>query len=407
MNVKKIVLGVLVCVVLAGVGLFTMNIVTESRQDAGQALAAQNGDSARPNEAGPNETGPNKKGPDATRAMASSHGVAQGQGTAPGQGEQTATPQPAPADTRTFATRSAARDVTLTAFTRARSVMELVSEESGRCLSVAADVGQTIGADGVFARLDTTYIRLDLEANRAEQARSQSDLAYYSKERSRYETLVRGEQAAQSTLDDLLRNEEVAKRQLQTLRIEERRLMERMARYTIKAPEGWQVMARDVEPGEWVNTGQVVGTLGNYTVLLVPFAFTPEELAHLRNKAKNGIVLTLPDYGGKKVTASVERVNPGFDPETRKIGVDLVIEEGDFDFRGGIRCQLTVDLPDPGGSVLVPDSALLKAYEEYFLVKPDGQRVRVVLLGSADDGMRRVSAPGLASGQDYLLNPVQ
>lgn len=402
MTRARIIFVSLAVLALTGVGLFTMNIVNS----AGSEAAA---DAAVPDS--------KKASPQASAGKASQQGAsaetqrAQGTGSAaPASGESArgATGHTAAAtNAPVFTTRSAAREVTLTAFTRARNFMELVSEESGRCVSVAADVGETIGQDGVFARLDTTYIRLDLEANRAEQARSRSDLNYYSKERRRYDTLVKGQQAAQSTLDDLVRNEEVAKRTLQSLRIEERRLVERMSRYTIKAPTGWKVLERDVEPGEWVRTGQTVGRLGNYSVLLVPFAFTPEELALLRKRSAEGVRLTLPDYGGKTVTARVERVNPGFDPETRKIAVDLAIHEGDFEFRGGIRCRLTVDLPDPGGSVLVPASALLKAYEEYFLVRPSGERVRVVLLGSGPEGTRRVTAPELKPGQTYLLNPVQ
>ena len=107
----------------------------------------------------------------------------------------------------------------------------------------------------------------------------------------------------------------------------------------------------------------------------------------------------------KIIKATVIRVSPGFDPQTRKINVDLEIADGDIEFRGGVRTELTIELPDPGGAVIVPKSALVKAYEEYFIMTPEGKRVRIVLLGSADDNMRRVTSPDVHPGESYLLNP--
>ena len=52
------------------------------------------------------------------------------------------------------------REVTLTGYTRVRHVMDIVSEEAGRCTRVTADIGDAVGKDGVFAILDKTFIDL-------------------------------------------------------------------------------------------------------------------------------------------------------------------------------------------------------------------------------------------------------
>ena len=54
--------------------------------------------------------------------------------------------------------KPAMREITLTGYTRARYVMDIVSEEAGRCMKVTADVGDRIGANSIFAVLDTTFI---------------------------------------------------------------------------------------------------------------------------------------------------------------------------------------------------------------------------------------------------------
>ncbi|WP_207263670.1 efflux RND transporter periplasmic adaptor subunit [Desulfovibrio sp. Huiquan2017] len=308
-----------------------------------------------------------------------------------------------PAHGETFTARSADRRSSLTGFTRARSAMSLVAEESGRVVKVQADVGDALGRTGLFAELDTTFIRLDLAANRADQERLKSDLDYNRKEMDRYKALVKTDTAPQSTLDANVRAHQAALQQLRAKQVEEQVLLERLKRFSLVGPPGWKVIARDIEPGEWVTKGETVAELGRYDILLVPFALTSEEYRALKALG-NTVVLRLTDLGGT-VAARVARVSPGFDPATRKINVDLEIVEGDFEFRGGVRTELGLVLPDPGGAVVVPESALVKAYEEYFLVPPGGDRVRVVLLGSAGDGLRRVSGPDVHPGDVFLLHP--
>ena len=305
--------------------------------------------------------------------------------------------------TETFVAQSAARRSSLTGFTRARNSMTLVSEESGRVAKVLADVGDALGKSGLFAELDTTFIQLDLVANRTDQERLKSDLDYNKKEMDRYQTLVQNRTAAQSTLDSNIRAHQSALQQLRAKQVKERVLMERMKRFSLTGPSGWKVVTRYVEPGEWITKGEKVAELGRYDVLLVPFALASEEYRALKTMGDT-VQLQLTDLG-VTIPAKVARVSPGFDAQSRKINVDLEITKGDFEFRGGIRTELTIDLPDPGGAVIVPKSALVKAYEEYFLMTPSGERVRVVLLGSGDDDTRRVSGSDIRPGDVFLLKP--
>ena len=188
--------------------------------------------------------------------------------------------------------------------------------------------------------------------------------------------------------------------------------MERLERHTIAAPPGWLVASRSVEPGQWVNTGQTVGTVGNFDRLLVPFALTQQELAILKRMER--ISLRFPDKeavgaadDAVTVPARIERISPDYDPETRKIAVDLEVDEAPFPLRGGLRAELVLPLPDPGGAVEVPATALTRAYEDWFLTRPDGERVRVVFMGHGAEGMRRVSSPDVRAGDVFLEHPTR
>ena len=299
--------------------------------------------------------------------------------------------------------RPAQETKVLTGFTRARAEMNVISEVSGRCLSVAADVGQAVGKNGVFARLDDTFVRLDLEANRVEQARLNSRVAYLKNEVKRHRTLVLKKSEPQSKLDSLEQDADQAVHQLRGLVTAAKILKERLARFVIKAPPGWRVMERRVEPGQWVSVGASLAKLGDFSTLLVPLALSRREYDHLRSLP--GPVELFSPLEQKSVPAGIERVNPAFDPVTRKINLDMAVTKGLKEMRGGIRLDLRIMMPDPTGAILVPPAALIERYQEHWLTKEDGSQVRAVVLGDGPNGLKRVVSSSVKPGERLRLGP--
>ncbi len=295
------------------------------------------------------------------------------------------------------------RQVQLTAFTRARAEMPVISEAAGRCLQVPGDVGDAVGPGGVFARLDDVFVRLDQEANQVEQKRLMSRIAYFEKEVGRHAKLVARKSEPQQKLDTLEQDLDQARLQLKALKTQARILAERRERFTVEAPPGWLVVTRQVEPGKWVTAGAVLGRVGDFSTLLVPLALSPAEY-HALQKAPRPLILTVPATGAK-LKARVERVSPAFDPTTRKINLDLAVSDGLAEMRGGVRVELTLSMPDPAGAVLLPARAVTERYQEHWLRPEKGPEMRVVLLGPGPDGLVRVGAPGLKPGMRFLLAP--
>jgi membrane fusion protein, multidrug efflux system len=303
----------------------------------------------------------------------------------------------------TFRIEPARRVVELTGYTRPYARIALVSEEEGACTEVALDRGDVVGKDRVFARLEQTFAVLELDRNRAEQGRVKSESSFYEKELERYRSLVTSEAAAQSALDGMQFRFEQAEQQLTALKVEEKTLKERLARRTIRAPAGWTVISREIEPGQWVARGQRVGEAGDFRSLKVPFALTIEELEALRSMGKT-IQVAVPELSGSG-QAVIETVSPDFDPQTRKVQVELKLHKGDFPFRGGLKATLKLTLAEAASVFLVPQSALLKVYEEDFLQRPDGARVRVVVIGGAEGGMVRAASDQISPWDEFLLQP--
>ncbi|MCP4700756.1 MAG: efflux RND transporter periplasmic adaptor subunit [Gammaproteobacteria bacterium] len=302
-----------------------------------------------------------------------------------------------------FTIRAATRDIVLTGFTRAVASMPLTSESAGRCVSVSADIGEYIEKSGVFACLDDTFIRLEIDSNRVEQARLLAEVAYFKKEVARHKKLVRRNTSAQAELDSLERSLVSFRHQFKARKVEAKILQERQDRYCIKAPSGWRVITRQIEPGQWVNTGQTVAKLGDFSRLSVPFALNSGEYAAL---LRQGDALSLDFSEQKKwLQAKIRRISPAFDPQTRKINIELMIEEGLAEMRGGIRAQLTLTLPDRSNALLAPAAAVEKNYDEFKLIRADGEEVNIVVLGPGPEGMEktlRVASPEIKPGDKFF-----
>jgi RND family efflux transporter MFP subunit len=298
----------------------------------------------------------------------------------------------------------AVREVTLSGFTRARAGLRLVAETPGRIEEVLYDIGDRIEGDGTFARIDDTFIRLELEEIAVQQARLRTQIAFAQREVKRYGELARQNNASASQLDTLEQTLRDNTHELKVLEVKQRVLEERLARTRIRAPVGWRVTARSVEPGQWVKDGETVGEAADFSRLLVPIALTPEQHAALTAGA-DGLRLYLPDLD-KEVPAAIYRTNPGFDPTTRKIAVDLEAVGEIEPRRGGLRAQLTLGLPERTGAVMLPKAAVQESYDEHWVTREDGTRVRVMVMGRTQGGQGerlRIAAPGLAAGERFRL----
>ncbi len=160
--------------------------------------------------------------------------------------------------------RRAMRTVTLMGYTRAMRTMTVTSEVSARCIKVFADVGEGVPSSSILARLDTTFVDINLRQTGAGIKQAKSRIRYLKTETSRSRELVKRETQAQTHLDLQEHNLEQARFKLEQLEADQKRLEEQKIRHTLKGPQGWTVIKRSIEPGEWVAASSPVFTLGDF-----------------------------------------------------------------------------------------------------------------------------------------------
>ncbi len=292
------------------------------------------------------------------------------------------------------------QQVNFTGFSRARHDMVLSTEVAGKVKQVFVDVGDAIPKNGKVSCLDNTFTKIDINSTVNDIEQAKIDVVYYKKQVNRYQELVKKKNVSINQLDDMLRQLATSERMEQSKRLQKQHLQETLKRHCIKSPAGWLVDERYVEPGQWLDIGSPVAKVGSYSKLLVPFALTVSELNAL--KAEKVLTVWLPEYK-RRIPATIERISPAFDEESRKIQVDLLLERDLPVQRGGLRVDLKLKLADVAGAFLIASKALDKRFEEVWLESKNGQPVRVEFLGNAENGLVRIRSPQLKAGDQFKI----
>ncbi len=296
------------------------------------------------------------------------------------------------------------RQISFTGFTRPIKELTVAAEIDGKYTSVVVDVGDRVEAAGVVAQIDSTFVELDITKNRIDQKRTERQLALERKTLARFENLINQKSTAQATYDEAVLRAEVLELTLRSLKNEEQRLRERLARHTLYGPVGWQVIERFIEPGEFIRQGEPVLKLGDFNSLVIPFLFTFEELRLLREM--DALQLYIPDLE-RWVDAVIYRIAPDFDQTKRKIAVDLMIERNvvqtTANLRGGLRTRLMLKGKTEENSYRVPYSALISRYEAHWLLTPEGEQRKVILLGRSEDGKEAIINGNSLSKNDVFV----
>lgn len=288
----------------------------------------------------------------------------------------------------------------LTGFTEAKQTINISSEVGGKCLTVHAEIGTTIPGSGVLAEIDTTFIKLDIQANRLELESVKRQLKTERKMLARYRTLINKNSATEATLDEVTLKVDLHEMELKTLDNQYLRLQENLARHTITAPGGWTLISRMIEPEEFIQPGQIIGSVGDYSQLIIRLALSNSELVNLRQQ--EDIALYFPDLKLETV-ARIFRISPTFNEATKKIAVDLIIDNDErLGLRGGIRGEVRLLKPKEE-SYLVPTSSLITRYNAHWLVKESGDKVRVLMLGSLDEGATAIISSSEIGLSDRVL----
>ncbi len=275
--------------------------------------------------------------------------------------------------------KPASRNQSLFGFTRAVALLPIASEVSGTVRSVYFDVGDELIGGQPLVCIDPTFIDLKIRQQESLNQVSLVDINYFQKQVQRFRQLVAVKKSAQSDLDGFERQLGLAQQNLAAQKVQLATLKEQKKRHCIVGPDHWQMVERQVEPGQWLGMGAPVAVLGDYRRLIVPFSISYDHLKLIQNVPQLQLMI---DDSEETLMAELHTVSPTFDPQSRKLMVELIIANSDGRLRAGMRAELIIQERLADNQFELPIEAVQKRYEEHWVKRQNGEEVRVRLLGT-------------------------
>lgn len=339
-----------------------------------------------------------------------------------------------------------------TGTTRPARQVSLRSQAEGRLLSLTGDPGDTVQQGQVLGRLDNVLLQTavgeaeaELAARQFEVARTESELAdirtsieqarvelqqasndaqrlksladqgaIAAQEAERAETTLRtAEQALASTQEQVRTRQQAVSAAEQRVIAQRSIVQETQQRLTfanLSAPISGVVLERVTEPGELIQPGEAVLTLGDLSEIRVVIEVTDSNLQSFA--LGQPIDLEIDAFQGETFNGRITRISPVADG-SRQVPIEVTIPNPGNRIGSGLLARVRGG-GTTAAAVLVPDSALETSEngdEQVFVItsSDNGTAVveaRTVQIGDRADGEVAILS-GLSAGEQYVVRSNQ
>ncbi len=219
----------------------------------------------------------------------------------------------------------------------------LVSAEvPGKVVSISFEAGTEVKANAVLVRLDSKSEQAQFAA-----AKARLDFAKIRFQRSK--ALLKKNTISQSEYDSADSEYKLAKAEAETIRV----LINKKA---IKAPFSGQLGLREVNLGQYLQTGDPVVTLQSLDPVFVNFSLPQQDLAKISVGAV--VRLTSDAMVGKTVEGKITAISPEVDSRSRNISVQATVANPEKNMLPGMFVKVELVLPEKENVLVIPSMAV-------------------------------------------------
>jgi HlyD family secretion protein len=268
--------------------------------------------------------------------------------------------------------------------------VDVGSQIVGTVVEVPVAEGQAVRAGQVLVRLDGAEARAGLV-----QAQATLDNALTQYQRNR--RLADAGFIGRSALDDLQRNVDVARSQVDAARA-------KLAYATIRAPRDGVLIARDVERGDVVQPGKALMVLSPAGETQIVLQIDERNLGRL--KPGQPALASADAFAQERFAAELVYINPGVDAQRGTVEVKLRVPAPPAYLRQDMTVSADIEVGRSDATLVVPSEAVHDAEgaAPWVLRLREGRAERrAVALGLRGSGATEIRS-GLAEG-DLVLVP--
>lgn len=227
----------------------------------------------------------------------------------------------------------------------------------GTVKEIAFESGAIVNEGDLLVRLDTSSEEAQLRAVEA-----QVNLARLNAERSR--TLREQNMVSQADLDaaEATLNQQVASADA---------IRTTIAKKTIRAPFAGRLGIRQINLGEYLDTGKAIVSLQSLAPVYAEFSLPQQELSKLSKGLP--VRLRTDAYPDKQFDGELTAINPDLNQNTRSVVLQATFANPEQLLRPGMFARVEVLLPEDKPVLVVPATAVLSAPygDSVYVVEPN------------------------------------
>ncbi len=264
-------------------------------------------------------------------------------------------------------------------------------ELPGKVTEIAFESGAVVARSNLLVRLDTSAEEAQLRAVKA-----QLDLARINLKRT--QELREAKTVPQADLD-------AAEATMQQLQGNADAIQAAIDKKTIRAPFAGQLGIRQVNLGQYLDTGKPVVSLQALSPVYAEFALPQQDVALLQTGMK--VRVSTDAYPGQRFEGTLTAINPDLDATTRSVGLQATLANADRLLRPGMFGRIEVLLPEETPVLVIPATAVLSAPfgDSVYVIEPQTGKNGKPLLAVRQQFIRTGQARGDFVAVDSGLKP--
>lgn len=242
---------------------------------------------------------------------------------------------------------------------------DLVATTAGKVAKVNFNLGSSVRAGATLVQLDNRLKELSLEATQLSIDRLKKDV-------TRYNTLLAGNATTELQVNDTKYNYENALNQAEQIK-------KQIADANVKAPISGQIVQKDIEPGEYITVGKVLGRVLDVNRLKVQVPVNESDVYRLRNGQP--VKVTTDVFAGRTFSGRISYIAPqGSDEHNYPVEITIDNAAG---LKAGTFVNVDFSQKSNQKALQIPRAALVESIKNPYVYVVTGNTVarRTITVG--------------------------
>ncbi len=332
----------------------------------------------------------------------------------------------------------------LTGTTTAFRTVSLRSQVEGRLLALNVDIGDTVDRGQIIGQIDDALLRTTINQAEAELASLKSEVSRINAQISNARTEVErtrlqlqqqqadsqrqqklasqgaiAKQAAEQALTEAQTAAQLLRAAQKSVRVEEQSLAaargrvvaqqavvaqakERRSYTRLVSPIAGVILVRVTEPGNFIQPGNELLKIGDFSRVKVEVQVSELELSKVR--VRQSVEVRLDAFPNQTYYGKVTRISPAADPTARLVPVEVVIPNQERQIGSGLLARVNFTSQQQA-RVVIPETALQQG--KIFVLNSNSSEekpkvsAREVTIGKKLDGKVEILS-GLQPGEKFV-----